>query len=350
MSTRRSRGFTLIELLVVIAIIAVLISLLLPAVQAAREAARRAQCTNNMKQLGLALHNYESSSGIFPAAWHGSVGHVYGNFTGFSSILPQLEQNNIYNAFNFNASVAVGPPYGTYYGWSLAAQSTAHATLISTFLCPSNRAQGQFGMTSSGWTINTAAVTDYIFNGGADNFVSTPFLNSGSRGFAGIDNFVRLAEVTDGLSQTFAMGEGIGGNDGNPFIAVGFGANRVCTRRDQYADAKNYDNFAFMAYGRRRNWNTDYIVGGIIGKTTDRLGNFYKLNDCGYASSTDYFSGPATADNGQTLPNFRGRHPGGVNFLFGDGSVRFIKNSINPQAYMALSTIAGGEVTSSDQY
>ena len=181
-------------------------------------------------------------------------------------------------------------------------------------------------------------------------YVSPPFLNSARRGFSGINVFTRLAEVTDGLSQSFTMGEAVGGNDANRFIAVGFGTNRVCVPRDQYADAHNYDNFMFKAYGRRRNWNTQYIVGGLLGKTTDTLGNFYRLNDCGYASATDYFSGPPVPTAGQTLPNFRAVHPGGGNFLFGDGSVRFIKNSIDQQTYIALSTVAGGEVVSSDQY
>ena len=90
---RAQHEFTLIELLVVIAIIGVLIALLLPAVQAAREAARRAQCTNNLKQLGLAMHNYESTHGVFPAAFHGGFGNVYGNFTGYSALLPHLEQS-----------------------------------------------------------------------------------------------------------------------------------------------------------------------------------------------------------------------------------------------------------------
>jgi prepilin-type N-terminal cleavage/methylation domain-containing protein/prepilin-type processing-associated H-X9-DG protein len=349
MNKTRTRGFTLIELLVVIAIIAILIALLLPAVQAAREAARRVQCTNNLKQIGLAMLNYEASNGVFPAAFHGGIGRVYGNFTGYNSLLPFLEQSNLYNAFNYNLSL-YAPGMGNYYGWSFAEQSTGHATQVNTFLCPSNRGDGKLGMTSGAWTIDRAAVTDYVFSAGADHYVSPPYLVEGRKGFSGIDVFNRAASVRDGLSQTFMMGEAVGGNQANPFIAVGFGANRVCVRREDYADARNYDNLMFMAYGRRRNWGTQYIVGGILGKTTDALGNLYRLNDCGYASATDYFSGVADPSAGQTVPNFRSVHPGGANFVFGDGSVRFIKNSIHPVPYQALSTIAGGEVVSSDQY
>lgn len=349
MSKRRSRGFTLIELLVVIAIIGVLIALLLPAVQAAREAARRAQCTNNLKQLGLAMLNYESSAQVFPAAFHGGFGRVYGNFTGYHALLPYLEQGALFNSFNYNQSV-FAPGLGSYYGWSFADQTTGHSTQVAGLLCPSNRSESRVGMSYGSWTIDRAAVTDYVFSAGADNYVSPPFLNESRKGFSGIDVFNRIAEVRDGTSQTIMMGESIGGNPGNPFVAVGFGVNRVCVRREDYADGKNFDNLVFMAYGRRRNWNAEYIVGGIMAKTTDRLGNFYKPNDCGYASATDYFSGVASAADGQTVPNFRGPHPGGVNFLFGDGSVHFLKNSINPQTYMGLSTIAGNEIIGADQF
>lgn len=105
----------------------------------------------------------------------------------------------------------------------------------------------------------------------------------------------------------------------------------------------------FMAYGRRRNWGTQYIIGGLIGTTTDRLGAFYGLNDCGYDSMTDHW-GPALPTSGQTLPNFRSEHPGGGNFLFGDGSVRFIKDTIGREVYIGLSTVAGSEILSADSF
>src|SRR5262245_52932376 len=165
---RRSAGFTLIELLVVIAIISVLIALLLPAVQSAREAARRIQCTNNLKQIALGLHNYESSFGCLPAAAQGlpSLAFVYLNFTGYNQILPYLEQGNAFNATNFSA----GLPYdsATYYGWAQPANTTTYQFQSAVFLCPSNRVNGEVGgsFNSSGvtWSVERAGVTDYLFN------------------------------------------------------------------------------------------------------------------------------------------------------------------------------------------
>ncbi|GIW86053.1 MAG: prepilin-type N-terminal cleavage/methylation domain-containing protein [Isosphaeraceae bacterium] len=345
---RRSSGFTLIELLVVIAIIGVLVSLLMPAVQAAREAARRTQCTNNLKQLGLALANYESTHGVYPAAFHGGLGKVYANFSGYNGLLPYLEQQPLFNAFNYDQSI-FAPGLGHYYGWSFPSQTTGHATQVSLFLCPSNRGESRVGMSYGSWSIDRAAVTDYVLSGGADQYVARPYLRENRRGFSGIDVFHRVSDIRDGLSQSFAMGEAAGGNAANPYIAVGFGPNRVCVPREEVSGAPHYDNLLFMAYGRRRAWGSEFVVGGILGKTTDTLGFPYRMNDCGYASTTDHW-GPALPTAGQTLPNFRSMHVGGAHFLFADGTVRFLKNTIDLRAYMDLSTIAGGDLVSSDAF
>ena len=231
-----------------------------------------------------------------------------------------------------------------------AARAAFIASQVGLFLCPTNRTgSGEAGMSFRGWAVDRGAVTDYVYSGGADNYVAEPFLNRNRRGFSGIDVFTRVAEIRDGLSQTFAFGEAAGGNEANPFVAEGFAENRVCVPLELYGQANFYDNFMFMAYGRRRTWGPEYVVGGLIGTTTDRLGFFYPLNDCGYATNSDHW-GAAMPTSGQTLPNFRSLHPGGANFLFADGSVRFLKNTIAPEPYMALSTVAGGEVVSADQY
>ena len=302
-------GFTLIELLVVIAVIAVLIALLLPAVQAAREAARRAQCTSNLKQIGLALHSYESAVGVYPAAIHGGFAQVYMNFTGYHALLPYVEQQALFDAFNFDQSV-YAPGLGSYYGWGQPAQTTGIATQVGLFLCPTNRAGGQLGMSFGGWTIDRGAVTDYVFSGGADHYVGRPFLDPALRGFSGIDVFSRVAEVRDGLSNTIAFGEAVGGDQANPYVAEGFGADRVCVPLATDAEAHHYDNFMFMAYGRRRSWGAEEIVGGLIGTTTDRLGAFYPLNDCGYASATDNFAGVAAPRLGPDPAELPGPPPG----------------------------------------
>src|SRR5262245_46763119 len=205
-----SRAFTLIELLVVIAIIGVLIALLLPAVQQAREAARRVQSANNLKQLGLALHNYHDAVGCLPPASQGGVGSVYMNYTGYAMILPYLEAGALYNAFNFSQNIDAGP-LGLYYGWSLPANSTAYRTQLGVFLNPSNRGEGAVGSTvgsgASAWAVEKAAVTDYLFNAGASRYVSEGAAEPHLRGPFGINSRTSFATIADGLSQTLLLGD-----------------------------------------------------------------------------------------------------------------------------------------------
>ncbi len=351
------RGFTLIELLVVIAIIAVLIALLLPAVQAAREAARRIQCTNNLKQLGLALHNYADALNAFPPAAQGGIFYVYMNQTGYSFLLPYIEQTAAYNLFNFSLGSVSGGT--TYQGWASAGNTTAFATQFAMFLCPSNRATGEVGAsysTGETWTVAKAAVTDYLFNGGAGRYIVKGFGETNRMGPFGFDTTTRLAEVVDGLSNTMMMGESIGGNQRNKYYASG-DVSRVCVPLASFntAGPVYYDNLMFMAYGRDRTWSQNgveaRIIGGLVARTVDSVGNAYAVNDCGTNSETDVFDpspGVPFPQPGQRLPNFRSAHPGTTNFLFGDGTVRGVKDSISPTTYQALSTMGGGEVVSSD--
>jgi prepilin-type N-terminal cleavage/methylation domain-containing protein len=353
---RTTGGFTLIELLVVIAIIAVLISLLLPAVQSAREAARRIQCTNNLKQLGLALHNYVDSNNALPPAAQAGYAYVYMNYTGYSFLLPYIEQSNAFNLFNFNLNS--GPPIPMQ-GWSHWGNSTAYSLQFGMFLCPSNRAAGEVGTTSSdGWSVDRAAVTDYLFNGGAGRFVVRGYGETNRMGPFGFDSVTRLAEVRDGTSNTFFMGEAAGGNARNKFYASGT-ETRVCLPLASYNTAVPvyYDNLMFMAYGRSRTWvqgaKTARIIGGLVARTVDSVGNAYAVNDCAAESDTSLFDlppGAAFPQPGQKVPNFRSTHPAATNFLFGDGTVRVVKDSIAPSVYRALSTMNAGEVISSDAF
>jgi Protein of unknown function (DUF1559) len=346
-------------------------------VQAAREAARRIQCSNNLKQLALSVHNYEAPNGCLPAAAQGIrdmpsgggyfIGICYMNFTGYHMMLPYVEQGNAYNATNFSAG-SPDPPFGSWYGWSFPQNTTTFQNQIATFVCPSAaRTVSEAGYLFDypvDITVPKGGVTDYLFNGGADNYATPPYYIAARRGPVGFNTATRLSEITDGLSQTFLLGEGVGGNAANKLIAEGGigGQGRTCVAQSQFAadlgyPTVYYDNLMFQAYGRYHPAAGGGVFGGgLIAKTTDANGAFYGPNDCGGVTATDdawtyeMSSAPWPATGGQRVPNFRSAHPGIVQFALCDGSVRSIKNSINPQFYTGLSSIAAGEVLSSDSY
>jgi prepilin-type N-terminal cleavage/methylation domain-containing protein/prepilin-type processing-associated H-X9-DG protein len=338
--TRPRRGFTLIELLVVIAIIAVLIALLLPAVQAAREAARRIQCTNNMKQLGLALHNYHDVNGGFPPGriWSNvnfpTIFAGQQNTTWFCLMLPMFEQGVLASAFNYSLGaegISVNPIAG------FIANATVAGTKLAVFQCPSDR--------SITWNLNPnyapipalsqvpVSKGNYAVSWGntgwGQNFGGTYTTQYMQSAFGHKMN-INIAAVTDGTSNTIFTGEVCQGAQydvrGLMWSSIPGGASFM-TR---------FTPNAFIDY-------LNVVNGG------DYLNN----------SATDMFCTPEPvlglncfpgASDSNAFAGARSRHPAGINVGMGDGSVRFVKNSINAATWRALNTINGGEVLSSDSY
>ncbi len=340
---RRARpAFTLIELLVVIAIISVLIALLLPAVQAAREAARRMQCTNNLKQLGLALHNYESSVGAFPMA--GTVralpggGFAYGGWSVHARVLPYIEQSAMYGAINFSVS------------YSDTSNHTIVRQFVSAFICPSEP-KGQELVLHGGGLL--AAPTNYGWTMG-DWFVWGGLNGPSNRAAFEVNRSRRIAELVDGTSQTMVAAEvkaqqrylrdfsGGLANIKNPNVMPDPNA-------DPYAVAPEYNAGGSL----QTTGHTEWVDGHVhqSGMTTSWPPNKRITRSSDQSVDLD-LTGIREQNGGPTFSaiNSRSYHPGGVNALFGDGSVRLIKDSIAGPTWRALGTIGGGEVISADSY
>ncbi len=284
---RRPRGFTLIELLVVIAIIAVLIALLVPAVQKVRAAAARTQCANNMRQIGLAFHNYESNHRRFPAGWVDDTTPQFGPTKNFVlDLLPYLEQTALYQQYNRSRN------------WDDPANQAAINTSVALLLCPAAPARTDTGL--SDYPISESI--DFDARVGLGLTASAP--PSAWQGFfVASGQPTRIAEVQDGLSATFMVFE----DTGRPVFfqqapSTTPGAQFVCTN-EKWADANN--RLTIQAW-------------------------------CG---------SPINCNNGNEIFSF---HAGGAHFLMGDGAVRLVQANISPATFLALYTRAGGEVPGSD--
>jgi prepilin-type N-terminal cleavage/methylation domain-containing protein/prepilin-type processing-associated H-X9-DG protein len=344
---KRRRGFTLIELLVVVAIIGVLAGLLLPAVQNAREAAHRAQCANNLKQIGLALHNYESTFKALPppkiysgscASLNGGVGWVL-NTTGFTLILNQFEQAPLYHAYNFsqassNSINANGSPNGKLAGTAFV-NTTVVGSAISSLICPSDTAAGVVDdNTSQTFSRQQARRSNYVLCSGpyteidcVANYPGGTPPNSVklSMGCFFTDWSVTFRDIRDGQSTTCMVGESLQLKWDNEFGPYWGSGTHTSTHGVVYSPVPTSGAFNV-------NW-TAFIPNGQ--PTAAQLG------------------GPPGTVNPQKLPyawDMSSRHPGGLNVCFADGSVHFIKNTINAVIWFGLQTVNGREIISSDNF
>jgi prepilin-type N-terminal cleavage/methylation domain-containing protein/prepilin-type processing-associated H-X9-DG protein len=379
MSRKNRRGFTLIELLVVIAIIAVLIALLLPAVQAAREAARRAQCVNNLKQIGLALHNYHTGMDRFPMAvskdplWgagdtDGDWG--YGRWTGWSAqalLLGYMDQMPLYNAANF----ALGPGAA---GGTLGSMpnSTIYNTVIAGYLCPSDP-NADFDRSNS----YHASIGSTTY----ESPITTP-------GMFAVWTCYGIRDCTDGSSNTIAFAEALTGQDNAGF---GFGtqqnsAGGTVYRGNMVTSANNpgtggqgsddpqgyFGTNAQFLYASANSaavlaglqscaaaWNSNPTFSSMRGFSwTDGNGGWTYTNIIQTPNRDSIFPGGGCRFGGSAPSGIdssfsyavSSNHPGGANVLLADGSVRFIKDGISRLTWWALGTRNGGEVISADNY
>jgi prepilin-type processing-associated H-X9-DG protein/prepilin-type N-terminal cleavage/methylation domain-containing protein len=317
LTTARRRGITLVELLVVIAIIAVLIGLLLPAVQKVREAANRAQCLNNLKQIALAAHNYHDACHAFPTGWHAPV-YVGSIPTGGTNLwvelLPYIEQDNLYRRWdNYdNRNNVAG---GT---------NAVQAQIIKLLLCPSDPLPHPVvyfnAPIAAPWTWGYYGISSYGGNGGIRSFT-----RSGSGitqdGIFFRDSNVCLLGVTDGTSNTFLFGERYHRDPQfdlqQPLVSPNTGP---IAQNGRWACIAGLGSLAMVELSTPVPINYQVPPGGDASTLTDR--------GCAFGSG----------------------HPGGANFAFADGSVRFVSESIPQATLQALSTRAGGEVVSGSDF
>ncbi len=293
--TQRRRAFTLIELLVVIAIIAVLIALLLPAVQQAREAARRSQCINNLKQHGLALHNYHDTYNVFSPGWIGAqanAAHMEGpsGFAWGAHTLPYIDQATLYSQINFNVSL-LDP-----------SNDVARKTVIGVFRCPSDPSSETWQLGEEGNPTNilaTLPTANYVGSFGTEGAEDIcvgglfPAAQCAGDGMFSHNSKIRMADISDGTSHTILLGE--------------------------------------HKSDRTLNWHSTWV--GMVPGGEEATARFLAASDHTPNSPELH------------IDDFSSWHTGGVHLLFGDGRVRFLTQSVDLGVFRAITTRAGSEVT-----
>jgi prepilin-type N-terminal cleavage/methylation domain-containing protein/prepilin-type processing-associated H-X9-DG protein len=362
--TRKSRAFTLVELLVVIAIIGILIALLLPAIQAARESARRSQCINNLKQIGIALHNYHDTNKTFPTGWlsRGAPDNYFANAT--TKLLPYFEEESLHNIYLQDENW-YDQPYDTATGLGVV------STVVALFKCPSssgpnphqstalklilgNSRCSVFGMTDYAYCKGSSDAFCFDYRDFARHFGDDKYiLKAGPvrkevRGVFDLAWGASIRQITDGTSKTFAAGDG----SGDPKWLTCHG--RGCTT-PAGPNPQGEIPYAWYPWVAGQPNSTDYLgrlgpVASLFAGTIEPM-NKFPVTDT-YIHTPD-FNRPVPAgefckdsrEGGQNaLSNYRSDHPGGCNFLMADGSVVYLNESIDMPTYTAHSTIAGEEV------
>ncbi len=372
MRARSRLGFTLIELLVVIAIIAVLIALLLPAVQSAREAARRSQCTNNLKQIGLAMHNYHTSQNSFPMGvsatnnpWNTANGCAqlvtWNGWSVHAMLLPYLEATPVYNAINFAFDPLVCN--------SQNFQNTAFLTVIPAFLCPTDPYSGRRGGYINNYCASIGTTIGVVQNYGQD-----------SCGVFAYQVCHNIGDITDGSSQTVAFAEALvgdgfsgtakrGANDtyqGNGVATAGY-----CWTYDAETNAQYYltnalpnicgagwnsirvngSNGSFtLGYNRGQYWGWGAEAMSLFNTIVPPSSQQYPWSFCRSGCNGCCGGSPCALADHSEIANCNSGHPGGANVMFADGHVQFIKSSISIQTWWYLGTRNDGDIISSDAY
>jgi prepilin-type N-terminal cleavage/methylation domain-containing protein/prepilin-type processing-associated H-X9-DG protein len=343
-------GLSLVEVLVVIAVLAILMGLLLPAVQQVRAAAARLQCGNNLHQLGLALHNYHLAQGAFPPALVCPGSNVTdATATGFTALLPYLEQDNLRRLYSFDVP------------WYNPANWQAVGTQVPLFYCPANRGYGGLELAAIAAEWNTrlppfAAACDYSFCRGANGALHNQpaRIPAEVRGVFNVQaddrKGVRLTDITDGTSTTFAVGEAAGGTPlylardlNNPSQPAFDPLTGGPVPLEQCWAAGSVSDTSHPWYGSVLGVTAQYGLGPDPGDEP--------MNR--QPGTPTVYSGQSRGDNSTRrdyISGFRSRHTAGCNFLFCDGGVRFVSTAISPDVYRALSTYAGGEVVSGADY